>query len=99
GSHLSDVCWGAPCWPKSSVPIAGANSSLLGSASLPMAILQASSTQNDLVASLWLVCFVYFLVRLVTAWKWTDAALGGISLGLAMLTKVTSYLLAPPFLA
>src|SRR5207247_2483992 len=33
-------------------------------ASIPMAILQASSTQTDAVAALWLVCLLVFLFRL-----------------------------------
>jgi hypothetical protein len=32
-------------------------------ATLPMGILQASSTQNDYVVAFWLVCFVYYVVR------------------------------------
>jgi len=31
---------------------------------VPMGILQASSTQNDYVVSFWLTCFVYFLILL-----------------------------------
>jgi hypothetical protein len=30
-------------------------------ATIPMGILQASSTQNDYVLSFWLICFVYFI--------------------------------------
>jgi 4-amino-4-deoxy-L-arabinose transferase-like glycosyltransferase len=69
---------------------------------LPMGILQASSTQNDYVVSFWLICFVYFLLLLTTKelgqpiWCWS-LGVGG-SLGLAMLTKGTAYIFAFPFL-
>ena len=70
---------------------------------LPMGILQASSTQSDYVVSFWLVCFVYFVVRILRILEehlsiWPQGILAGISLGLAFLTKPTAYLLAPPFL-
>jgi hypothetical protein len=70
--------------------------------SLPMGILQASSTQNDHVVAFWLVCFVLFVLRV------SDGGAGrpsrsayltlGASLGLAVLTKSTAYLYALPFL-
>jgi hypothetical protein len=67
-------------------------------ATLPMAILQASSTQNDLAVAFWLLVFVHFVLRAARgeadglAWL----AAGG-SLGLALLTKATAYLYAFPF--
>jgi len=68
-------------------------------ATIPMGILQATSTQTDYVTSFWLVCFVYFLMRLI---KHPDnllySVVAGISLGLAILTKQTAYILALPFL-
>lgn len=65
---------------------------------IPMGILQASSTQNDLVVSFWLVCFVYFGILLVTSTDMLSAVACGGSLGLAILTKGTAYLFALPFL-
>ncbi|MDE3042888.1 MAG: glycosyltransferase family 39 protein [Nitrospirota bacterium] len=70
---------------------------------LPMGILQASSTQNDYVVTFWLVCFVYYVVRILRVPEehlaiWPQGILAGISLGLALFTKTTAYLLAPPFL-
>ena len=66
-------------------------------ATIPMGILQGSSTQNDYVVSFWLVSFIYYLllmasgrVSLVNSIK-----LGG-SLGLAILTKGTAYIYAVP---
>jgi len=69
------------------------------SATLPMGILQASSTQNDYVLSFWLACFVYFLLQLRASFNWTSALAAGVSLGLAYLTKSTAYLYSLPFLA
>jgi hypothetical protein len=73
-------------------------------ACLPMGILQASSTQTDYVVTLWLVCFVHYVLRLLEVSKgqlpmWAASSLAGLSLGLALLTKPTAYLLAGPFLA
>lgn len=65
---------------------------------LPMAVLQASSTQNDLVVGLWLLAFVHFALRAFE--RESGAALwlatGG-SLGLALATKATAFLYAGPF--
>jgi hypothetical protein len=67
-------------------------------ATLPMAILQASSTQNDAAVAFWLICFVYFSLAIRRRDEWFYPYLIGMSLGLALLTKATAYLLAPPFL-
>jgi len=70
-------------------------------ATLPMGILQASSTQTDYALAFWIVCFVYFLIPAVTqaqiVWPYVFAA--GFSLGLAALTKGTAYIFVSPFLA
>ncbi|MEO8047142.1 MAG: glycosyltransferase family 39 protein [Nitrospirota bacterium] len=73
-------------------------------ACLPMGILQASSTQTDYVVTFWLVCFVHYMLRLLEVSEqqlplWAHSSLAGLSLGLAILTKPTAYLLAAPFLA
>ncbi|HMR66227.1 MAG TPA: glycosyltransferase family 39 protein [Anaerolineae bacterium] len=67
-------------------------------ATVPMAVLQAVTTQNDLVLSFWLVCLVSFilLVRQQTHWLPLLGAAG--SLGLAVLTKGTAYIFAAPLL-
>lgn len=66
-------------------------------ATLPMAILQASSTQTDLVVTFWLVC----LAERFLQWKKSkDFRLSiefGIALGLAILSKGTAYPIAFPF--
>jgi 4-amino-4-deoxy-L-arabinose transferase-like glycosyltransferase len=65
---------------------------------LPMGILQASSTQNDFVVAFWLVCFVYYGICLKEKLNFYDVLAVGVSLGLALLTKGTAYIYAVPFL-
>ena len=65
---------------------------------LPMGILQASSTQNDYAVSLWLVCLAYFVLRIIKQGiTLENTAFLGASLGLAILTKGTAYIYALPF--
>ena len=68
-------------------------------ATMPMGILQASSTQNDYVVTFWLVCFISCGVSLVREERptWTMWAGAGVGLGLAILTKATACLIAFPF--
>ena len=69
-------------------------------ATIPMGILQSSSTQNDYVVCFWLVCLAYY-VLLVLPYKTppTRLLLGiGASLGLAVLTKSSGYIYAFPFM-
>lgn len=61
-------------------------------ATLPMAILQASSTQNDLVVSSFLMSFALFMLRLRENLSVENLLLAAISLGLALLTKGTAFL-------
>jgi 4-amino-4-deoxy-L-arabinose transferase-like glycosyltransferase len=63
-------------------------------ATLPMAILQASSTQNDLVVSSFLMSFALFMLRLRDKLSAESLLLAAISLGLALLTKGTAYIYA-----
>ena len=60
-------------------------------ATLPNGILQASGAKNDWLLTLWLVAMVYFAVR-------CDRWFTGLALGLALATKATAYLFAPPIL-
>jgi len=80
---------------------AGRRGRLLGTAfcaSIPMALLQATSTQNDLTVALWLLCLVYLVTLNVgRPFQLIDQVLIGVSLGLGILTKQTSYLYALPF--
>lgn len=61
------------------------------SATLPNAILQASGAKNDCVLSLWLAATIYFALR-------RQAEFAALALGLAIGTKATAYLFAPPLL-
>jgi hypothetical protein len=67
--------------------------------SIPIGVLEATSTQNDYVVTFWLVCLVAFGLRIVNAERPTEPwwVIGGIgaSLGLALLTKATAYLALP----
>ena len=61
-------------------------------ATLPSGILQASGAKNDCLVACWLVSLVYFVAR-------RDAPFSGLAAGLALATKATAYLFAPPLVA
>ena len=66
-------------------------------ASIPMGILQATSTQNDYVASLWLVCLSIFVVLAIQREvSRTELFCLAAALGLGLLTKGTFYPYALP---
>ncbi len=70
-------------------------------ATIPMGILQASSTQTDYVMAFWFLCFLSFTMDLIyatTPYPRGAAMLVGGSLGLAALTKMSALVLAGPFL-
>lgn len=66
---------------------------------IPMAILQSSGAQNDLVVSLWLLAFLLFLWRASGDGRRESAFLCGSALGLALATKGTAYIYAPAMAA
>ncbi len=67
-------------------------------ASIPMAILQSTSTQNDLIVSYWIICFVIYFVQIIrNPLKIIWPIFCGISLGLALLSKATAYIFVAPF--
>lgn len=70
-------------------------------ATIPMGVLQASSTQNDHVTAFWTIAMVALglasAARLPSA-RWLVPLVGG-ALGLAILTKPTAYLFGAPFVA
>jgi hypothetical protein len=73
----------------------------VATATIPMGILQASSTQNDLVEAFWLVCLACYTLIIVDRGKnttWDTYLLFGCSLGLCILTKGTAYFYILPFL-
>ncbi len=66
-------------------------------AGIPMAVLQATAARNDLVIAFWLLSLVWFGLRWgrqPASWLWAVGA--GLSLGLAILTKATSFVYALP---
>lgn len=63
---------------------------------IPGAIVQASSTQNDLVAAFLVAAFFLFLYRAVRDDHRGDFLWAGAALGLALLTKGTNYLYCFP---
>jgi 4-amino-4-deoxy-L-arabinose transferase-like glycosyltransferase len=70
-------------------------------ATIPMGILQASSTQNDYVLAFWVVCLAYYLLSTIQVSNsniWTNSFNIGSSIGLALLSKGTAYFYVFPFL-
>ena len=71
-------------------------------ATIPMGILQASSTQTDWALSFWLICCVHYGLRLIQTGIGgsLDQNVFGVAagLGLALLTKPTGYIYALPFM-
>lgn len=66
---------------------------------IPMGILQASSTQNDYAVSFWVLCLAYYvLLSIKYGTKKTSYFFIGASLGLAILTKSSGYLYAFAFM-
>jgi len=70
-------------------------SALLASAS-PMLLMQASSTQNDLVNALFLLSTLVFILKYKSAKKASDILFIALSAGLALLTKGTAYIYLLP---
>jgi 4-amino-4-deoxy-L-arabinose transferase-like glycosyltransferase len=67
-------------------------------ATLPMGLMQATSTMTDFTAAFWLLAAVCFLLRLKDDGRPGTALVAGGALGLALLTKATDYLFVFPFL-
>ena len=67
-------------------------------ATIPMGILQATSTQTDYVCSFFMVCFVFFLLSRIKSKTEVFSIFAGLALGLAILTKAMAYLFAAPFI-
>jgi 4-amino-4-deoxy-L-arabinose transferase-like glycosyltransferase len=66
------------------------------SATLPAAIVQGSSTQNDLIVSFFIIAFFYFWLAAVKSNAWRDFIWTGLALGLAILTKGSAYVFCFP---
>jgi len=69
-------------------------------ATIPMAILQSTSTQNDVVVAGYVLAAAFFFLRAFAAdgAPFRDLALGGAAVGLGLASKGTAYLLAVPLL-
>ena len=64
---------------------------------LPMGILQSSSTQTDYVTTMWLSIMVYFILKYINLGLLKYLFAFSIALGLGILTKGTFYVYAFPF--
>lgn len=65
-------------------------------ATIPMAILQSTSTQTDLVVSSFILAFALFMLRLWKKFNIENIFFASLSLGLALLTKGTAYIYCAP---
>lgn len=91
------VIWGIA--HRLGASFAGQAFALLFAATLPMGILQASSTQNDYVTGFWALCLASLAVKSHrVGLKTGEWVLVGLATGLGMLTKPTFYALAFPSL-
>ena len=60
--------------------------------SVPSIILQASSTKNDIVVSTFILIFYFYQLIMIRKNSYSITFLSGITLGLSLLTKGTSYI-------
>ena len=67
-------------------------------ASIPMAVMQSTTTQTDLTVTFWLICFVFWVFK-TNQYSMLDLIWLAMSFGLAVLAKPTAYLFRSPFLA
>lgn len=70
---------------------------------IPMGIMQSTTTQNDFVTALFLICFIYFGLKIAKAKSSlrlnSDIIFFSITFALGMLTKNTFIIFAAPFAA
>ena len=64
---------------------------------IPMGILQSTSTQTDYIAAMWLVIMVYSILKYINCNLKKYIFIFSISLALGILTKGTNYIYALPF--
>ncbi|MGV0024563.1 hypothetical protein [Phormidesmis priestleyi] len=68
------------------------------SLTIPMGILQGSSTQNDYIVCFWIVCLAYFVVASTEGIKPKNTLAIAASLSLALFTKTSAYFFAFPLM-
>ena len=68
------------------------------SITLPEAVLQASSTQNDLVHTFFLLCALFFSVKFLKEFKIEHASWLGVAIGFALLSKIIAFFYVPALL-
>lgn len=100
-SMLGSLCGVSLIAARLGARAAGQALAAVFAATIPMGVLQASSTQNDHAVAFWLVCTVYFMLLLKRA-EGARSRLSysfalGAALALALLTKSTAYIIALPF--
>ena len=66
-------------------------------ATIPMGILQSTSTQTDYITTMWLVIMVYSILKYINSNLKKYIFIFSISLALGVLTKGTIYIFALPF--
>jgi hypothetical protein len=71
---------------------------VLMAATIPEVVLQTSSTQNDVVASFFLLSAFYFCLKCIKGTTGINYCFLGLSAGLGIFTKGTTYMLLPPIL-
>ena len=60
--------------------------------SLPVGILEATNTQNDLVTAFWYLTLLHFIISLKSQKRpWLDSVVIGLCLGMGLLSKATFY--------
>ena len=73
------------------------NISALAVATTPMVIMQATSTQNDLVCGFFVAAVAFFAFKIGLQPNRWDKAYLSLAMALAIATKGTAYVLLPPF--
>lgn len=63
---------------------------------IPEVVLQASSTQNDLVVSFFVILSFYFAIKSIKEFTIHNAFFFGLAVGLGILTKATAYIYILP---
>jgi 4-amino-4-deoxy-L-arabinose transferase-like glycosyltransferase len=76
----------------------GQIASALFCGTIPMAVMQSTTTQNDLTVAFWIVCGLYFMFRNERLSSY-DCLWVAIAAGLAIATKPTAYFFLFPFIA